>query len=304
MKSIKIVTLLVTTSILYSCTSAVEKSNVQGQPICGLNHTIKNLSSPKLEHVLVVAHRGGHKNSPENSVSSVKEAIHLGVDIVELDVRLTKDKVLVLMHDETVDRTTTGMGLISDYTFDDLRKLKLNDNTGSITQEQVPTFSEALDAAGNAVMVHIDLKDYSDKTINIIAKLLEERGIDDKVSFYHKDTAILGQVKNHLPNAFLMPMAYDPEEAVMLSKKGYKLVHVQPHYISSELSKTVNTYGSSSFVNTLHNPDEIAAKGDEVLAFSSFESSNVDIIQTDEPEILIGYLTKKNARSCRPKVDL
>jgi len=70
--------------------------------------------------VLVASHRAAHIIYPENSILSIKEAIRLGVDIVELDVKVTKDGVPVLMHDGTIDRTTTGSGKPSDYTYEEL----------------------------------------------------------------------------------------------------------------------------------------------------------------------------------------
>ena len=68
-------------------------------------------------NVLVCAHRAFHKNAPENSSKSIQEAIEAHIDIAEIDIRTTKDIVLVLMHDDYIDRTTTGKGLLKDYTY-------------------------------------------------------------------------------------------------------------------------------------------------------------------------------------------
>ena len=75
--------------------------------------------------VLVAAHRGDWRNYPENSLEGINSAIEMGVDIVELDLQCTKDSVLILMHDNTLDRTTTGKGNVSKYTLDEIRKLNL-----------------------------------------------------------------------------------------------------------------------------------------------------------------------------------
>lgn len=66
------------------------------------------------ENVLVVAHRGDWRYAPENSLAAIEHSIDVGVDVVEIDLQLTKDSVLVVMHDATLDRTTTGTGRVSD----------------------------------------------------------------------------------------------------------------------------------------------------------------------------------------------
>jgi len=74
---------------------------------------LEKLNSADDSYVMVAAHRGDWTNAPENSLLAIKDAIEAGVDIVEIDVRITKDKALVLMHDRTIDRTTTGKGKLS-----------------------------------------------------------------------------------------------------------------------------------------------------------------------------------------------
>ena len=75
--------------------------------------------------VIVASHRGDWRNFPENSLEAIDNAIKMGVDIVELDVQRTKDGELILMHDPTLDRTTTGKGKIAEVALDSIRKLKL-----------------------------------------------------------------------------------------------------------------------------------------------------------------------------------
>ena len=77
------------------------------------------------DYVIVVAHRGDWREVPENSIASIEHSIATGVDVVEVDLQMTKDSVLVLMHDETVDRTTTGTGRVADFILDSLQRLNL-----------------------------------------------------------------------------------------------------------------------------------------------------------------------------------
>ena len=95
--------------------------------------TIKNtFLNPKSNKVLVVAHRGNWRSAPENSTAAIDSAIAMKVDIVEIDIQKTKDGQLILMHDNTLDRTTTGKGEIKNWTLADIKKLKLKDKDGKV----------------------------------------------------------------------------------------------------------------------------------------------------------------------------
>jgi len=83
---------------------------------------------------MVVAHRVDWLNVPENSIPAIQNCIEKGIDIVEIDVRKTKDGQLILMHDKTVNRTTDGNGVITEMTFADIRKLHLRDCQGKTTE--------------------------------------------------------------------------------------------------------------------------------------------------------------------------
>ena len=75
------------------------------------------------EQILVVAHRGDWRFAPENSLAAIEHSIAVGVDVVELDLQMTKDSVLIVMHDGTLNRTTTGKGKVSEWTVDSIKTL-------------------------------------------------------------------------------------------------------------------------------------------------------------------------------------
>lgn len=106
---------------------------------------------------MVVAHRGNWRsNAPENSLAAIDSAIQMKVDIVELDVWKTKDNHLVLMHDNTVDRTTNGKGEIAQMTLAEIKQLHLKDKNGNLTEHRVPTLEEGLLCAKGKIMVNLD----------------------------------------------------------------------------------------------------------------------------------------------------
>jgi glycerophosphoryl diester phosphodiesterase len=110
--------------------------------------------------ILTAAHRGQWRDAPENSLPAITAAFDDGAEIVELDVRLTSDGVPVLMHDETVDRTTNGTGTVSSFTLAEIRELRLKEHLGgaqtALTDERVPTLAEAMEVAADRGLVNLD----------------------------------------------------------------------------------------------------------------------------------------------------
>jgi glycerophosphoryl diester phosphodiesterase len=136
-----------------------------------------------LESVLptrgVIAHRGASYTQPENTIAAFKEAIRLGVQGVEMDVRETKDGQLVLMHDFLVNRTTNGSGRISHMTLAEVKELDAGSWKGEkFRGEKVPTLEEALTIIPRNMWIDIHIKD-DDATMKI-AELVIKLGIQDQ----------------------------------------------------------------------------------------------------------------------------
>lgn len=111
---------------------------------------------------LIAAHRGSWRSAPENSLAALRAAIDEGADIVELDVRATCDGVLVLLHDPTLDRTSTARGRVADAHFSEVRHavLKMGGATRQplVSGERLPTLSQALEMARDRIVVNLDIK--------------------------------------------------------------------------------------------------------------------------------------------------
>ncbi len=114
---------------------------------------------------LVIGHRGAAGHAPENTLLSVRKALALGVDAVEVDVYFV-DGELVVIHDDTLERTTNGIGPVCDHSFDDLRALDAGDG------EQIPTLREVFETVDRKAMVNIELK--GPKTAGPSVALIEE----------------------------------------------------------------------------------------------------------------------------------
>lgn len=130
---------------------------------------------------LISGHRGGvEPGYPENALETMANTLARGPMLLEIDVRETADGVLVLMHDEDLDRTTTGSGPIADATWAEVRELKLIDNGGTVTAFAPPSLDQALSWAQGRAMLQLDVKRAVD--IADVVALVAARGAQDRAA--------------------------------------------------------------------------------------------------------------------------
>ncbi len=109
---------------------------------------------------IISGHRGGTtKGYPENCIATFENTLRHTPAFFEIDPRLTKDSVVVLMHDATLDRTTNGKGKVSDYTWEELKKFKLKDPEGNVTPYGIPTLDEVIAWSKGKTIINLDKKD-------------------------------------------------------------------------------------------------------------------------------------------------
>src|SRR6266481_7675677 len=123
---------------------------VAGWALFGLAVVAGSVGGQGKPATLLAAHRGGALLWPENSLLAFRNAIALGADFIEFDVHLSKDGEIVVIHDPTLERTTTGAGPVKDHTVAELKALRLKDRTGAVTAETVPTLDEVIAVAAQA----------------------------------------------------------------------------------------------------------------------------------------------------------
>src|SRR5262249_15241636 len=154
------------------------------------------------KRIVVIAHRAAHEEAPENTLAAIRQATEIGCDYVELDVRETRDGELVLMHDATVDRTTTGTGGVASMELAEIRRLDAGRKRGERwAGEQVPTFDEALALCHGKLRIYVDHKAGSpEKILRAIAR----RGMLDEVVVY-SSVKYLRVFKQLRPHVWIMP---------------------------------------------------------------------------------------------------
>ncbi|MFD1630911.1 glycerophosphodiester phosphodiesterase family protein [Pseudopedobacter beijingensis] len=266
--------------------------------------TRQKLYDKKGKEVLVVSHRGDWRYAPENSIQAIENAIKLGVDVVELDIQKTRDGQLILMHDKTLDRTTTGKGKVSEWTLDSIRTLKLKNGIAIKTIHKVPTLEEALLTAKGRIMINLD-KAYD--VFDEVYALLEKTGTTDHIIM--KGTAPVQKVKEqfgkYLDKVIYMPIVNldKPNAQQMIDDFlkemqpiAFELLFVKDsNPLPKQLSKTLQGK-SLIWYNTLW--DTMAGGHDDDMSLKDPDKGygylvkelNARILQTDRPQYLIDYL--------------
>ncbi len=269
--------------------------------------SLKNFPQNK---VMVVAHRGDWRNAPENSVWAVKKAIEADVDMVEIDLKMTKDSVLILMHDRTIDRTTTGKGKPSDYTIAELKELYLRDGAGHPTRMKIPTLEEILIITKGKVFLNLD---QGFEYISLVLPLLEKYDMVDEVLFkgntsYEAFNEKYGDIKDEI---IFMPIVrlerIGKEKALEIiddfvenyTPYGFEFTvgETEEHLIDF---KPLRDKGLMVWVNSLwydHNAchhDDMALENPNI--YDWYIENNINVIQTDRIKELIEYLKRNGLK--------
>lgn len=236
------------------------------------------------DELMIVAHRAAHHNYPENSLQAVQEAIDLGVDIVEIDVRVSTDGIVYLMHDQTIDRTTTGSGDIEKLGSCDLQNLTLIFD-GKNSGIAIPTLREALAVTKGKIMVDLDLK--TEKIYEVMS-VVNEMDVMDEVIFFDSDWEILEEIKAKMPEAFLMPRLYKTRQI----RKTYRklepiIVHIDPGFNTPKTRRKARKFGIRTWINSLGSLDEELRLNPDSPRSHELIENGASLVQTDLPELWI-----------------
>lgn len=157
------------------------------------------------ENVLILGHRGMRSIYPENTMISFKAALDARVDLIEMDLHLTKDGVLVVCHDETVDRTTDGTGLIKEKTLEEIKQLDAGIKKGAkFKGERIPTFEEFLElikAADYEVLLNVEIKSYTHETVDKAVELLKKYDLLERSVIACFNAEIVRYTKSTYPDS-------------------------------------------------------------------------------------------------------
>jgi glycerophosphoryl diester phosphodiesterase len=238
---------------------------------------------------IVAAHRGGPAPGfAENAIPTFENTVSRAPALLEIDIARTRDNVLVLMHDDELDRTTTGTGPVRDHTLAEIQALQLEDENGQPLDARVPTFREALDWARGRAILELDVKrgvSYED----VIAEV-RAAGAEDRVVFitYSDDAAV--RVHDLAPDFMLSVSIDEASDLGALERRGIDLVRVLAWTGTDEPNSALNIAlaqrGVEAMFGTLGNPERswdgrFAREGQE--QYAAFAETGLQLIATDRP---------------------
>lgn len=241
--------------------------------------------------VMIAAHRAAHAMYPENSIAAIEEAIRLGIDIIEIDVKVSSDGIPFLMHDRTMDRTTNGKGDPEMLTWSELQTLGIVDN-GMATRYKIPSLEDALMAAKGKILVDLDLK--TDR-IDAVVKIVERTEMERDVLFFDSDYEVLKRVKACNKDLMIMPRINNAREAeVAVALFDPPVVHIDFDCYDDGTVGVIRNSESRVWINSLGQPDAELRKGKTRKVLKRLLGGGANIIQTDEPALLMEAVREKS----------
>lgn len=271
---------------------------------------LAEIHDPSSDYVMVISHRGDWRNYPENSIPAIESVIRMGVDIVEIDLKMTKDSVLVLSHDQTINRMFNGKGRVSDFTYDSLKTFRLR-RAHNVTTDSlhVATLEEALMVCKDRILVNLDHAwGYYDEAL----KVAEKVGCVDQILM--KGSKPMAEVEaklaSHEKNFMYMPIVNiltpagkqlfnDYKEVGLGTQIAYEVCWDKMTPEVTDCMKTIVDGGSKAWANTIWGTlcgfldDDAALEYGAEKIYGPVVDMGVTMIQTDRPEFLIDYLRSR-----------
>jgi glycerophosphoryl diester phosphodiesterase len=247
---------------------------------------------------IVVAHRGASGYAPENTMAAIKKAITMGVDMIEIDVQLSKDNEVVLMHDLTVDRTTNGKGKVRDLYLEEIKKLDAGKWFSSeFSGEKVPTLEEVIQAINGQCKLLIEVKRVKSKKLEIENKIVQ---LINKYNAYNWcivqsfETQVIKNIqaldksiechKLVTMNISVLPLHIDSRIKTGTIYKYKNVQSINPYFkmLNKRKVKKIHSYGQKVITWTVNEPEDM----------KRMIEMGVDGIITNYPDRLIQLLKK------------
>jgi glycerophosphoryl diester phosphodiesterase len=226
---------------------------------------------------LIIGHRGASGYEPENTLLSFKKAIELKADMIEMDIYKCNTGELVVIHDNSVNRTTNGKGLIGDLTFNELRSLDAGKG------EKIPILNEVLDLLNAGMKINLELKgeDTARPVYDILNYYIKEKGLSYAdfyiSSFNHRLLMEFIMLFRKSTKIKICPLVYGiPIELKQIAKKlkAYS-INISSDFIDKNIIEEAHGYGMKVFVYSINKPEEALR----------MKTLGIDGIFTDYPDL-------------------
>ena len=238
---------------------------------------------------LVIAHRGDSAHRPENTLASFASALEIGAAYAEFDVHLTRDGEVVVIHDATLDRTTTGTGPVREQTLAELGALRLKDRGGAVLEERIPTLDQvvALAVAGKRQMLlEIKTDERRQRYPGIeekVFEVLDRQGFTPFTVVMAFEAATWQRLRQVRPDARvaalysarMLPPATVGAQLETLRQAGVSFVGLDQTLVTAEVAKQARLAGLTLGVWTVN----------ERAAIARFIEQGVGVVITDRPDL-------------------
>jgi glycerophosphoryl diester phosphodiesterase len=224
--------------------------------------------------VHIMGHRGAPAYEPENTLRSIRTALAMGVSAVEVDVQLTKDHELAVIHDSTVDRTTNGAGPVRDFTLAELKRLDAGQ------EEAIPSLAEVVEEVAGKAHLVIEVK--HPETAPALLQFFQARDIFAQahvISFWHPVVKALKEQEPRLrTGVLLVGCPVDPVALARAARAEALVLHYA--YVTPELANAARGAGLQVYIWNI----------DDVETLKPYLAMNLDGIGSNRPDVLVNYM--------------
>lgn len=237
--------------------------------------------------VIISGHRGGMvAGFPENSIETFENTLKFTPAFYEVDPRLTKDSVIVLMHDATLDRTTTGTGKLGAYEWSEVKKLKLKDKHGNVTSYRVPTLEEAIEWARGKTILNLDIKDVP---MEMTARLVKELNAEAFVMFtvHSPEQALfyLERIPESMFSAHIKTVDQfrEYEDAGIPWNQVMAYIGPKTKAEDRELYDLLHAKGVRCMISSASSYDKLDTKAERAEAYRNIVLDGASVLESDFP---------------------
>ena len=179
----------------------------------------------QLSQPVIFAHRGASAHAPENTLAAFELALTQQADAIELDVKLSADEQVVVIHDPTVDRTTNGKGRVQDLALAELKRLDCGSFfSGNYAAEKIPTLEEVFESVGKRIFINIELTNYKTPRDNLseaVCMLVKKHQMQKRIIFSSFHASNLSKARSYLPDVPRGLLAMDGLQGVWARSFGF-----------------------------------------------------------------------------------